>query len=1092
MNNPLSDGNENDIDIFVLSTCTSESPVQVAPLEDLGYRVTCFSDSNQLLESLRDGKPNLLICDSVTLGDIAYDLCRNLKEDPDLWVVPVLMVAGASNLSDLLHVLDCNADNFISSPYDPAYLAAMIEGLLSTPVERQTPDQIKTQFKIQHDDQLFVVTADRRKLLEFLLSSFEIAVSRSGEIIRISDKNDALLQSLAASDARVQDQDHALENTARTLDQKEQSIRTLSADLVDRDHSIQENTGEIHRLETEIAARDTRLASLAEQVRNLSGELNDLTERYTNESADLKQQVTSLTGCLASTHSDLDGARESLAGETTRREETEARLSESEALREKTDQALQDLTLECEQLRSALSAEKVRAESAEHEAKTLVQAKNESEQDLIRIMGEFKDTVKKQDEDLLQFKADLTARDTRIAELETRATDLETERSHAYEEMRANAESSAATISSLHIQLDEMSATLAAKEQEIGSRDALIRQLEEAGDQAAQDLHARTEDLNAARTRFTDAEDQHQVAIAQLNKELESRETSLNELRTDLHSVQDECESYRTSLAKIRNDLETASSARTDLESSLDNANVMIRKLDSDLQGASAAKAVADQEIQRLTGELSGAMGELEHARQRHTETEESLRAEQNIKEQVSREVQEIIRQRDTIERELAEEKRMRTELASEKERLLQQVVASEQDVTAKETAFSEKIGGLTSEMQEIIRQRDTIGQELAEEKRIRTELASEKERLLQQIAASEQDVTAKETVFSEKIGGLTSEMQEIIRQRDTIGQELAEEKRIRTELASEKERLLQQVAASEREDEARENALHEKITALAAELEATQLTCRNLESQISTITHEKEQAEKQITNLSREIDQARTALADEWEDHMNAQERLASATLEKQQVPSSFQRPGELESERAKKRALIVKGPDLPMTTGKQMHSLSVFSNVQQPESPVPRITNVEDLFEDDEPASPDDSDAPTVSIIHEPAEPEMDIELGDPVADPGISSYESGDEPTESADDTDEVEEPDEEPATATYQEKAESIPTRFSFNRAQWFDLLKWSHHAGTLSPEQRMQIVRMGRLIQQGRKLTHKQEEQVMEMILLAQSQGFRFG
>ena len=1032
MNNPLSDGNENDIDIFVLSTCTSESPVQVAPLEDLGYRVTCFSDSNQLLESLRDGKPNLLICDSVTLGDIAYDLCRNLKEDPDLWVVPVLMVAGASNLSDLLHVLDCNADNFISSPYDPAYLAAMIEGLLSTPVERQTPDQIKTQFKIQHDDQLFVVTADRRKLLEFLLSSFEIAVSRSGEIIRISDKNDALLQSLAASDARVQDQDHALENTARTLDQKEQSIRTLSADLVDRDHSIQENTGEIHRLETEIAARDTRLASLAEQVRNLSGELNDLTERYTNESADLKQQVTSLTGCLASTHSDLDGARESLAGETTRREETEARLSESEALREKTDQALQDLTLECEQLRSALSAEKVRAESAEHEAKTLVQAKNESEQDLIRIMGEFKDTVKKQDEDLLQFKADLTARDTRIAELETRATDLETERSHAYEEMRANAESSAATISSLHIQLDEMSATLAAKEQEIGSRDALIRQLEEAGDQAAQDLHARTEDLNAARTRFTDAEDQHQVAIAQLNKELESRETSLNELRTDLHSVQDECESYRTSLAKIRNDLETASSARTDLESSLDNANVMIRKLDSDLQGASAAKAVADQEIQRLTGELSGAMGELEHARQRHTETEESLRAEQNIKEQVSREVQEIIRQRDTIERELAEEKRMRTELASEKERLLQQVVASEQDVTAKETAFSEKIGGLTSEMQEIIRQRDTIGQELAEEKRIRTELASEKER------------------------------------------------------------LLQQVAASEREDEARENALHEKITALAAELEATQLTCRNLESQISTITHEKEQAEKQITNLSREIDQARTALADEWEDHMNAQERLASATLEKQQVPSSFQRPGELESERAKKRALIVKGPDLPMTTGKQMHSLSVFSNVQQPESPVPRITNVEDLFEDDEPASPDDSDAPTVSIIHEPAEPEMDIELGDPVADPGISSYESGDEPTESADDTDEVEEPDEEPATATYQEKAESIPTRFSFNRAQWFDLLKWSHHAGTLSPEQRMQIVRMGRLIQQGRKLTHKQEEQVMEMILLAQSQGFRFG
>jgi len=1032
MNNPLSDGNENDIDIFVLSTCTSESPVQVAPLEGLGYRITCFSDSNQLLESLRDGKPNLLICDSVTLGDIAYDLCRNLKEDPDLWVVPVLIVAGASNLSDLLHVLDCNADNFISSPYDPAYLAAMIEGLLSTPVERQTPDQIKTQFKIQHDDQLFVVTADRRKMLEFLLSSFEIAVSRSEEIIRLSDKNGALTRSLAATDARVQDQDHALEDTARTLEQREQSIRTLSADLVDRDHRIQENTDEMHRLETELAARDTRLASLAEQVRTLSGELSDLTERSANETADLKQQVSSLTGCLTSTHSDLDGARESLANETARREETEARLSESETLREKTEQSLQDLTLEREQLRSALSAETIRAESAEHEAKTLVQAKNESEQDLIRIIGEFKDTVKKQDEEILHLRADLTARDTRIAELETRAADLEREKTRADEEKRADAESSARAISSLRTQIDEMSATLAAKEQEIKSRDTMLRQMEEAQDKAARDLLARTEDLTAAGRRFTDAEDQHQVAIAQLNRDLESRETSLNELRTELHSVQDECESYRTSLARIRTDLETASSARTDLESSLDNANVMIRKLDADLQGASAAKAVADQEINRLTLELTGVVGELDHARQQHTETAESLRAEQNNKEQVSREVQEIVRQRDKIE------------------------------------------------------------QELAEERRIRAELASENERLSQQVAASEQDVTATKTSFSDKIAALTAEMQGISRQRDTIEQELAEERRIRAELASEKEHLSRQVAASEREDEAQKTALHEKIAALAAELEASQSTCRNLESEISTMTHEKEQAEKQITNLSREIDQARTALADEWEDHMNAKEQLASATREQQQVPPSVQRPGELESERAKKRALIVKGPDLPMTAGKQMHSLSVFSNAPQPESPVPRITNVEDLFEDDEPEGIDEEDAPSVSIIHEPAEPGMEIELGEPLADPGISCYDSLDEPTESIDDSGDEEDPDEEPASATEPQKAESIPTRFSFNRAQWFDLLRWSHHAGTLSSEQRMQIVRMGRLIQQGRKLTHKQEEQVMEMILLAQSQGFRFG
>ena len=37
---------------------------------------------------------------------------------------------------------------------------------------------------------------------------------------------------------------------------------------------------------------------------------------------------------------------------------------------------------------------------------------------------------------------------------------------------------------------------------------------------------------------------------------------------------------------------------------------------------------------------------------------------------------------------------------------------------------------------------------------------------------------------------------------------------------------------------------------------------------------------------------------------------------------------------------------------------------------------------------------------------------------------------------------------------------------------------------------MQIVRMGRLIQKGRRLTRRQEEQVLEMIALVQKLGYR--
>ena len=62
--------------------------------------------------------------------------------------------------------------------------------------------------------------------------------------------------------------------------------------------------------------------------------------------------------------------------------------------------------------------------------------------------------------------------------------------------------------------------------------------------------------------------------------------------------------------------------------------------------------------------------------------------------------------------------------------------------------------------------------------------------------------------------------------------------------------------------------------------------------------------------------------------------------------------------------------------------------------------------------------------------------------------------------------------------------------AFNRTQWLDLLKWSHHCEELTQDQRMQIVRMGRLIQKGRKLTRRQEEQVLEMVAIVQRLGYR--
>ena len=192
-----------------------------------------------------------------------------------------------------------------------------------------------------------------------------------------------------------------------------------------------------------------------------------------------------------------------------------------------------------------------------------------------------------------------------------------------------------------------------------------------------------------------------------------------------------------------------------------------------------------------------------------------------------------------------------------------------------------------------------------------------------------------------------------------------------RGETESEQARILQQLTSAEREGKTQESTLSATIRELTAELESAHALKAGLEEQVKALFREKQSAEEKATSLSSEIDQARTALADEWEDHMNAQERLVVAEHERQQLEESLQ-SGDTESEKEKKREIIVKAPDLPVEIRNQPRSVMVTPAVPK-ESPVPHITNVNDLFEEDEIAGEtDNDDLPAVSIVSEPSSDE------------------------------------------------------------------------------------------------------------------------
>jgi DNA-binding response OmpR family regulator len=1055
MNGPSTDGSENVIDIFVLCKSETEAPLTTRHLEQKGYRVTLFSDSPHLLETLRFGKPNLLICDSQSLGKEAYEVCRQIKSDNDLWMMPVLILTSASSLSDLLFVLDSNADNFIACPTDPSYLLSLIEGMLVTPVERQTPEQIKTQFKIQHDDHMFVVTADRRKLLEFLLSSFEIAVKKSEDLASAGSENASLLRTVQKLQEAGAEQARVIAIINTTLQQKEQKITALNGELKDAGQQITGLAREKDFLVQERETNKARIAAAEEQNRSLLAEKEEAARTHGSEIADLQGQVSALEEELAATRSDLLTTKKILDEEVTRRTDAETSLEELLPEKEQAEKTVRALTLECEQVKTACTSEKNRAQAAEQEIRSVLQAKTQSEQDLTRIIDDLKGTAKQQAAEISRFKDGQAADKGRITSLE--------------EELKA----------------------LAAEKENVQ------RSLTTAADKREQEL-CELRSSFAARTAELEEKSRQYAAL----------ELTCHEHKTAGQQLQDHASSIKSELATVRSDLEARLAAlvaeKAAVECTLKKTTEDLKRELGDLQASFAATTAKLEEKNRQYAALDVAYGEQKVAGQHLLETVDAIKNEI-----------------DTVRSDLEQEKQKHAAAVSSLQATLQErdialasIRGAHDDVKTDLHAHRDDLVQVKSELVAVSEDRATLKGRL-----------EESSALVHRLEARLQAASAEQAESDKQIRSLADELEQVKtsleterRQRRTSEESLssaasAGEKfeEMRRQAIQEQERLRGMLEAEQKESrDAKERAraeheTHEKrIQELLVEVATATNRLHILEEQVKETAREKREAEEKALRLAAEIDQARTALADEWEDHMTAQERLTVAVEEKKLLEKTMQKTGDVVPATAAIPAVISRTSSLPAFV--PFTSRAVTTPQAPPAMPgIHRGTVIEDLFEDDVPASPED-DRPVVSIVHDP-DPEVTIPLPPISPDPALpfddaedagdscsamgEGSESGAEEMSEEEDGDEDEDEKDSPAVPGLSSRTGAPVVGFSFNRNQWFDLLKWAHHSGSLSQDQRLQIIRMGRLIQRGRRLTSRQDEQVREIIGLAQSLGYRF-
>ncbi len=99
-------------------------------LEKAGYEVHTASDGEEALQKAREERPALIFLDAIMPGKDGYQVCREVKGDPDLSETRIIMLTGKGKEADREQAVAAGADGYVTKPYTPAQILEQVKGIL--------------------------------------------------------------------------------------------------------------------------------------------------------------------------------------------------------------------------------------------------------------------------------------------------------------------------------------------------------------------------------------------------------------------------------------------------------------------------------------------------------------------------------------------------------------------------------------------------------------------------------------------------------------------------------------------------------------------------------------------------------------------------------------------------------------------------------------------------------------------------------------------------------------------------------------------------------------------------------------------------
>lgn len=239
--------NPGDLKILAVEDSPTQALVLQGALVRRGYDVRVAKRCNEAISLMREFRPKIVLSDIVLPDMTGYELCKLIKSDPANSGVYVILVTTLTDPGDVLRSLECGADSFLAKPYDAGLIASCINSIVAN---AELCAGLEGGAGAGGMDVYFTgkrrtIALDRAHVLNFLLSTYEIAVHNNLKLIKMQD---------------------ALKKTADIAEERRREIEAINVNLEEK---VAEQAKKAREKDA-IMMHQSRLAAMGEMVGNIA------------------------------------------------------------------------------------------------------------------------------------------------------------------------------------------------------------------------------------------------------------------------------------------------------------------------------------------------------------------------------------------------------------------------------------------------------------------------------------------------------------------------------------------------------------------------------------------------------------------------------------------------------------------------------------------------------------------------------------------------------------------------------------------------------------------------------------------------------